>query len=623
MKESRRHQLRRYRDLLEQQFPEGPITGNISKVPHRQVEYIASIIDRSALPEQLDAWYWEDHGGQKPGGAPRIVSTHTALILYLLMSVEHSPQLVDDMAKLVAHRLSNRSKQFLGLWGHPNRKKNKHWYWPLYHATTRLLDPIDPKPAKGRRRKFPTLQQIEEIKAEREKKGTSAKQVRLEWFVNRLIDATVQETPEEIFAAWEGDTAIDATVIPIYGKRGAPWSRKDAKDAQRRGAIEFDAGWYLRTGRHQITDDHSAAKKSAFGYDGTVVTMTAHDPNDVPAHPLLVLGLGLTVPSAEVAETGVKVYEDVKGRGYKTGRSTGDRAYGPGTDTDKYQLPMRRLGYDLYMDYKDLQLGAKQGHYAGAIMVEGGFYCPSMPEDLVNATVRYRANEITLAEYRQLIERRMAYKLRPKEKPDEKGRVPMMCPARGPGATAECPIARACGGAKEVSSPDDDSLVPIFGDGAVDKDGALLPICANKSSVSFPIEAGAKNFQTGHYGSQEWQDIYSQDRSTIEAKNAFLKDGSKESLADPTRRRLRGYTAQFFLIALLYAAGNLRALEKFRDEIVEPETFEQLEAYFDNKLEQKMKRKAEAKNRVGAWDDFAEREAEEDALLAALPPDRT
>jgi hypothetical protein len=623
MKESRRQQLLQFADLLQRDLPEGPITGNISQVPHRQVEYIASIIDRSGLPEQVDAWYWEDHGGQKPGGAPRIVSTRAALVLYLLMSVEHAPQLVDDMAKLVAHRLSNRSKQFLGLWGHPNRKRNKHWYWPLYHATTRILDPIDPKPAKGKRRKFPTLQEIEETQARREKDGTSAKQVRLDWFVNRLIDATVREIPKDIFDTWEGDTSIDATVVPVYGKRGVPWSRKDAKDAQRRGAIEFDAGWYLRTGRHQITDSHAAAKKSVFGYDVSVVAMTGHEPNDVPAHPLVVLGLGMTVPSAEVAESGVKVYTDIKERGYKTGRATGDRAYGPGTKEEKYQIPMRRLGYDLYMDYKDKQLGAKQGHYAGAVMVEGGFYCPKMPEDLVQATARLRAKEITLVEYRQLIERRVKYKLRAKEKPDAKGRVPMMCPARGPGATAECPIAQACGGGVVPKNADDDTLIPIYGEAPVDKHGAVLPICGNKTSVSFPIEAGAKNFQSGHYGSQEWQDIYSQDRSTIEGKNAFLKDGSKEALADPTRRRLRGYTAQFFLIALLYAAGNLRTLEKFRDEHLNPESAEELEDYFDKKLQQKMARKANAKNRVAAWDNFAEREAQEDAEIAAQPPDRT
>lgn len=203
--------------------------------------------------------------------------------------------------------------------------------------------------------------------------------------------------------------------------------------------------------------------------------MTAHDPNDINLHPLLVLGIGLTVPSAEVAETAVKVYRDISDRGYRKGRATGDRAYGPGTKEEKYQIPMRKMGYDLVMDYKDVQLGKKQGHYQGAIMVEGGFYCPNMPDNLVEATERYRRKEITLQDYRKQIERRRLYKLRPKENADEKGRVPMMCPARGPGATAYCPIANACGGVKPSNKPDDDR-VTIYGDTPTDKDtGSTSP----------------------------------------------------------------------------------------------------------------------------------------------------
>jgi hypothetical protein len=202
----------------------------------------------------------------------------------------------------------------------------------------------------------------------------------------------------------------------------------------------------------------------------------------------------LTVPSAEVAETGVKVYADVKERGYKSGRATGDRAYGPGTDVNKYQIPMRRMGYELYMDYKDNQLGAKQGHYKGAVMVEGGFYCPKMPEDLVNATSRLRAKEITLSEYRQLIERRVKYKLRAKEKPDEKGRVPMMCPARGPGATAECPIAQACGGGVVPKRADDDTLISIFGDTPSTTTARFYQSAATRYLSRSPLKSALRAF---------------------------------------------------------------------------------------------------------------------------------
>ncbi|WP_391858053.1 hypothetical protein, partial [Vibrio cidicii] len=63
-------------------------------------------------------------------------------------------------------------------------------------------------------------------------------------------------------------------------------------------------------------------------------------------------------------------------------------------------------------------------------------------------------------------------------------------------------------------------------------------------------------------------------------------------------------------------------LEKFRDELVDPETDDELENYFDEKLAAKMARKAKAKNRVGAWNNFSERQAEEDAELATSGPPR-
>ena len=185
----------------------------------------------------------------------------------------------------------------------------------------------------------------------------------------------------------------------------------------------------------------------------------------------------------------------------------------------------------------------------------------------------------------------------------------MMCPARGPGATADCPLAPACGGGK-VAGPSDD-LTPIYEEPR-DNKGNLLPVCANKSSVSFPRKAGAKMHQTARYGSQEWAETYRNDRSTIEGKNAYLKDGAREGLGDPTKRRLRGYAAQSLLIGLLYAAANLRVLEKFRDELTEPETDEQLEQYFETKLAQKRARKADREQRRNRWDNFIERNDEED-----------
>jgi hypothetical protein len=100
-------------------------------------------------------------------------------------------------------------------------------------------------------------------------------------------------------------------------------------------------------------------------------------------------------------------------------------------------------------------------------------------------------------------------------------------------------------------------------------------ICTNHTSVTFPIEAGAKLAQDMQYGTEEWQEIYASDRNTIESTNAFLNDGAHEGIGDAARRRMHGYTAQYVLITFLVAAGNLRKIDKFAREHLAPATPQQ------------------------------------------------
>ncbi|WP_022887541.1 hypothetical protein [Glaciibacter superstes] len=118
-----------------------------------------------------------------------------------------------------------------------------------------------------------------------------------------------------------------------------------------------------------------------------------------------------------------------------------------------------------------------------------------------------------------------------------------------------------------------------------------------------PIEAAAKFMQSLHYGSAEWQEIYSSDRNTIEGQNGFLKDGAHESLKDATRRRVRGYTAQYLLITVLVAAGNLRKIDKFVSDLLSQETVEQQLEKRQRKLDTRSKRK-NRESRVGRWGDY-------------------
>ncbi len=92
------------------------------------------------------------------------------------------------------------------------------------------------------------------------------------------------------------------------------------------------------------------------------------------------------------------------------------------------------------------------------------------------------------------------------------------------------------------------------------------PKICSQQSVTVPPEAGAKFAQPLLYGSPEWRAAYATLRSTNVGMNGFLKDGAREALGDPQRRRIRGVAAQSVFVALLLWAANLRKIDGFLKE---------------------------------------------------------
>lgn len=85
-------------------------------------------------------------------------------------------------------------------------------------------------------------------------------------------------------------------------------------------------------------------------------------------------------------------------------------------------------------------------------------------------------------------------------------------------------------------------------------------VCTN-STITIPVEAGAKYAQPLQWGTTEWHDAYTYPRQTIEAKNASLKAGNGEMMGDRTRRMMRGFAAHTFMVAVLVTVHNIRAIE--------------------------------------------------------------
>ena len=276
------------------------------------------------------------------------------------------------------------------------------------------------------------------------------------------------------------------------------------------------------------------------------------DPEQPAAMPSLVIGMMLHKPGHQVGQNAIRALASVANRGHPAHYLAGDRAYTQAKAED-FQLPARALGYEPVLDYKVDQLG-RQGSHAGMMLVDGSWYCPGMPETLINATKQFRKGVIDEVTHRARIEERRRYQIRTKGVPDAAAHVRMRCPASQPAPTVRCankPASEGGDGKARLRIPVTDAL-------------ALHPpkICSQQS-VTLPPEAGAKFAQELPHETPEWHAVYATLRNSVEGMNGFIKDGAHEAVDDPERRRIRGLAAQSVLLSFQLFAANLRKIEEF------------------------------------------------------------
>ncbi len=161
-------------------------------------------------------------------------------------------------------------------------------------------------------------------------------------------------------------------------------------------------------------------------------------PGALPAHPNLILAACLTRPGEDPGGTAVRLLTGVRACGYPASFLGADRGYTQ-AQPERFHLPVRALGYSLVMDYKATELG-RQANSAGALMVEGTFYCPAMPEPLVSASADLRHGAIDAATHRARIAARTSWRLVRKQGPDRDGYERFACPARGEYPHLCCPL---------------------------------------------------------------------------------------------------------------------------------------------------------------------------------------
>lgn len=527
-----------------------------ARIDEPQVRSAMRLIEAAGISDEVRRWLLLEHDPRK-GGRPPWITTDQVLVLLLVLAMEHAPLLVTTMETAV-QRLTPKAWELLDLPRTQNQVKEASGsYYRLWRSLDTLVGLIDPCPfPKGRRL---TNAEFKDFVASLDPDWVQERKRRRLWLTNRLLHATYLAIPTEVRARWKGQTAVDGTRI-LACEKGSPASAKlmDPKYDDARLSAFADGGWHVR---EKPSDPERTAwpaegKRAKFhwAYEAHTVQMLP-DQDGAPV-PRIVVGVSYDKPSFDPGPNAALAYTDMAARGLPAGIVLSDRAYFPGAKVEHFHTPMRALGHQLIGDYKRADIGVALTREAGANLIEGRWYCPSMPDRLVTANRDFADGLIDDATRQKRLTLRTAYEVRPKQAPGTGGQLVMMCPAAGAGATVVCSFKLKVTGRRGAIESKGRPLIPVA---PTEPDR----ICTNKSSTTFPAGTGAKYVQDGPaYGTTAWQRLYGQ-RSQIEASNAYFKNQSHEAADDPGRRRKRGLAAQALLVTMLIMSANLRLIQSF------------------------------------------------------------
>ena len=500
------------------------------------VAFAAALIDRSGVAGQAEAAL------ARPTGRRRALPVRAVLTALLCLALDDRPLHLTDATRLLFHRISDASRALLGVTGTvTGRRGFLAAYRRVRYCFHAIVSVADPSPLpKNRRLPFGVLAAATTKMTPQQ---ASAARDRLEALINSLLEASTSVLTDDERAAYDGCTGLDATAVPLF-------SRGPSKRAAL-AASDPDGGWYVREGDHRDREDNKGKtlRKIAWALEATIATM-ARPPGTGPGCPNLATGLALARPGEDPGGTGARVLASVAARGHKTGWLGYDRAYTAALPA-RFHLPARALGYKPVMDYRADQLGI-QANTSGAILVEGTWYCPALPEPLITATANLRDHAISGETYAEQITARGPYQLKHKDGPDADGYQRLSCPAAGERPTLMCPL-------RETSLTPRDGRAKIF-----DPPGDPPKVC-RQTAITIAPDTGARYRQNLPYGTPAWHARYATLRNTIEGLNGYAKDPAHEALGQPARRRVRGIAAQSVFTALLLMAANIRKIRAWRE----------------------------------------------------------
>jgi hypothetical protein len=499
------------------------------------VAFAAELIDRSGTAPVIEAAL------AHRTGRPRPLPVRAVLTALLCLALDDRPLFLTEATRLLFGQLSGTARALLGVTGTIHtRRAFLAAYRRVRYCFGQICSVADPS-ALPKNRRLTAGELTARIKPMTPDQVTAARG-RLEALVNALLEASTSVLTDGERAAFDGCTGLDATPVPLFSRGPSKRSGLCASDP--------DGGWYVREGDHREREDDKGTplRKLAWALEATIAT-TARPPGAEPTCPNLAIAMAMTRPGEDPGGTGARVLASAATRGHKAGWLGYDRAYTQALP-ERFHLPARALGYAPVMDYRADQLGI-QANSQGAVLVEGSWYCPALPEPLITATAGLRAKTIDHDTYTAQIAARGPYQLKHKDGPDTDGYQRLTCPALGDHPRLMCPL-------REPSLPPRDGRAKVL------QPPHDPPKLCRQTAITIAPDVGARYRQNLPYASPAWQARYATLRNTIEGLNGYAKDPAHQALAQPARRRVRGIAAQSLFTALLLTATNIRKIRAWR-----------------------------------------------------------
>ena len=535
---------------------------------------VDKVMKKSAVQKLLLRWRDED-AKSTAGRRPVLTPTAALSLILLQLRLKRAP-LITELSETFLH-LSATQRTILGLTHDGNEDRV---YDRIWAAIQRLIALVDEFP--GRRDKRLTEAEFVAVISARDAADCAMRRERLFSLANALLEGSRQCLPKELLDRADGNVALDATFIPLYGKTG---NRSPKNLRGDRLTANPDGGWYQREGSHGAVthidaavfkkeDPTSAVEGTAkakrdWGIEAEIARMTANYLEGEERFPLLTVGVSFHTPGV-ISGEGLRIADSLLERGHKSNLFIVDRAYSNGL-YGEYAVPLRLRGFKHVFNYREADLGEQAFDSRGFIQISGAWYLDTLPQVLRNAdkvvlaarnkydATKKRLHKDITSSPDQLMKLRAAAR---KERDQANDLY------RKQSAQRAKSLLRPKG--HMASDWTRRYLVPINSpDYAKWKarprshQGVTVTMKRPEGKEAEPANAGGlKHEQYFVWGSDEWCAANGM-RNGVESVNRNLKRSQYEDIADAEKRAVRGNTFTYLVVAIGTVVENLRKIVSF------------------------------------------------------------